>query len=91
MKVFLIENQKEELECELNDVLLIPKVILPYMNIGRLFFVEGLGWVPMLNISKPKGNLMIDFFVTLNLSKKKELRKKVKCNCYSCIQMYGYD
>ena len=78
MKVFQIEDQKEVIEAELNDVLLIPKVILPYMNIGRLFFVEGLGWVPMLNISKPKGILMIDFFVTLNLSKKKELRKKVK-------------
>lgn len=58
------------------------------MNIGRLFFVEGCGWVPMLNISKPKGKLMIDFFVNLNLSRKKEINEKVKCNCTSCIQKY---
>lgn len=61
------------------------------MNIGRLFFVEGLGWIPMLNIAKSKGKLVIDFFITLNMSKKKEVRERVKCNCFSCIRLYQYD
>ena len=58
------------------------------MNIGRLYFVEGCGWVPMINLSKSQQKIYVDFFIFINYSKNEEIRKAVKCNCYDCIRKY---
>lgn len=34
---------------------------------------------------------MLDVFTNLNVSKKKEIREKVVCNCFSCIQKFKYE
>lgn len=34
---------------------------------------------------------MIDVFNTLNVSKKKDVREKVVCNCYNCVKLFKYD
>ena len=75
------ERKIVKLEKDLRKILIEPTVILPFMSIGRLFLVEGLGWVPLINISRSQGNIYIDFFTIVQHNKKKILRDKVKCNC----------
>lgn len=90
-KLQLISDLTDKLKDiyeQINEVLVTPQVILPYMNIGRLFFIEGCGWCPLVNISKQKGEVVLDVFLTLNFSNKKDLREKVKCNCQNCVRKY---
>lgn len=85
-------NEKLELNNrKINDILVEPTVILPFLNIGRLFFVEGCGWVPIINFNKKKDRIYGDFFILMNYSKKENVRKNIKCSCFQCIKKYKYE
>ncbi len=61
------------------------------MSIGRMFFVEGVGWVPLINISRSQGKIFFDFFTFINYNRNKDERDKVKCNCVDCCQNLKID
>ena len=90
MQVFDTKVKLQKNQQKLTEILIEPQVILNFMNIGRLYFVEGCGWVPMINISKSQSKIFVDIFIFLNYSKNEEIRKSIKCNCYDCIRKYQY-
>ena len=77
-------------EKKLNEILIRIDVILPFINIGRLVFIEGLAWVTVLNFNKTGAKITLDVVSPINFSKNKRLRKKIKCTCFRCSLKYNY-
>ncbi len=90
LKILDLKKKLEKKEIEYSEVLFTPNVFLPFCNIGRLFFIEGLGWCPLINLNRKDGRLLFEFFAFLNFSKKDFKRKAIKCNCFRCIKKYNY-
>lgn len=84
LRIIDIEKRIRQIQKQLNNVLIAVEVILPWINIGRLLFVEGLGWVTALNFNRNAGKLSLDVVTPLSLSKNKRARKKIECNCFKC-------
>ena len=91
LKIIEANQKLEDNNQKINNILVEPTVILPFLNIGRLFFVEGCGWVPIINFNKKKDRIYGDFFILMNYSKKEGVRKNIKCSCFQCIRKYQYE
>lgn len=84
----IIEQSKKlkAIQKKLNSILVNPKVILPFLNIGRLLLIPGCGWVPFLNFSRVDDKISIDVLASINYTKHSFYRKKVLCCCHKCVE-----
>ena len=78
------DKRSKAIDKKLRKVLVQPEVILPWITIGRVLFVEGLGWVTVLNFSRVNGRINIDVVTPINFSKNKRIRKRITCSCFRC-------
>lgn len=89
LKCIDAEKRVRVIDKRLNEVLVMPEVLLICISIGRVLFLEGLGWVTVLNFNTINGKIRIDVVTPINLSKSKRIRKKVKCSCSYCAAKHG--
>ena len=81
-----LSKKLKAVQKKINSVLVNPKTILPFLNIGRLLLVPGCGWVPFLNFSRVDDKISIDVLASINYIKHSVYRKKVLCCCHKCVE-----
>jgi ATP-dependent RNA helicase DOB1 len=84
----IIEKMKtlKSIQSKLSTILVNPRVILPFLNIGRLLLIPGCGWVPFLNFTRVEDKISLDVLVAINYTKHSVYKKKVLCSCFKCVE-----
>lgn len=94
-KLFAIieeENNLRKLRKEERALICQPKIVLPYLVVGRLLMIDGCGWCVFLNFSeRGKGMKFIDIDVLVfsDNSKNKKIVKRNDCLCKECSAEHG--
>ena len=89
-----IQKQTEkimEIEIELQKVWCNPMVCLPYLTIGRMVLVSGLGWCPIINFSKVDRRIFLEVFTVIDYHTDEFLIQEMKCNCKTCLINLGVE
>lgn len=70
-----------------------PKLVLPYLTIGRLLLVDGCGWSVFINFNESGGKdnrrILLDLLIFADHSKVKKIVKRDGCLCRECCDELG--
>lgn len=77
-------RQREEFYCN-------PRLVLTFLSIGRIVFVAGLGWCPVINFSRVGQDIVIEVFSIVDNHNDPFIMKHLRCNSEAGLRLLGLE
>lgn len=90
-KIYNLQKQKEELEKQMLKFYSNPQITLNFLTIGRLVFVEGLGWCPVVNFSRFGRDVALEVFSIVDNHNDPFINKHLKSNSATDLKLLGLE
>jgi superfamily II RNA helicase len=87
-KIFNLERKKSELEVNRQKFYANPRFTLNFLTIGRVVFIAGLGWCPIINFSRVGQELVLEVFTTMDNHNDPFLNKHLKSNAVEELKLF---
>lgn len=89
--IYQLERKKSELVKEKEQFYCNPRLVLTFLSIGRVVFVAGLGWCPVINFSRIGQEIVIEVFSIVDNHDDPFIMKHLKSNSEDQLKVLGLE
>ena len=78
--IYNIEKKRESIKNDIDSFYSDPRISLSFLTIGRIVFISGLGWCPIINYSRVSHEIVLEVFSILDNHNDPFIMKNLKSN-----------